>query len=161
MFGRIRKEYRFWRRRKRLIQFYNGFIESGDLCFDIGANVGNYTKVLINSGASVVAVEPQEDCATYIENKIRSENLYIEKVAISNTREELELNICNHNEVSTLSTEFMTYYKRYSYLDWDSTVVVRCITLDDLILKYGMPRYCKIDVEGYEYKVLSLYLIHI
>jgi len=39
-------------------KFYNQFISPNDLVFDIGANVGNRTRPLLNIGAKVVAVEP-------------------------------------------------------------------------------------------------------
>jgi hypothetical protein len=38
---------------------------------------------------------------------------------------------------------------------WNQKVKVDIITLDELIVLYGVPTYCKIDVEGYEGKVLQ------
>ena len=38
---------------------------------------------------------------------------------------------------------------------WDRTVDVPVTTLDRLIARYGLPRFCKIDVEGYEAEVLA------
>jgi hypothetical protein len=37
---------------------------------------------------------------------------------------------------------------------WDSTVTVEMISLDELIDEFGVPRFCKIDVEGYELHAL-------
>ena len=45
-----------------LAGFYSTFVSTGDLCFDIGANYGNRTKVFLRLGARVVAVEPQPSC---------------------------------------------------------------------------------------------------
>jgi hypothetical protein len=38
---------------------------------------------------------------------------------------------------------------------WETTVEVPVVTLDDLIAAYGVPSFCKIDVEGYEAEVLE------
>jgi hypothetical protein len=42
--------------------FYSQWISRGDLCIDVGANVGNRTSVFLTLGASVVAIEPLEKC---------------------------------------------------------------------------------------------------
>src|SRR4051812_35155473 len=47
-------------RRER--DFLRQFINPGDLCFDVGANVGAKTEMLLDLGARVVAFEPQEEC---------------------------------------------------------------------------------------------------
>ena len=38
---------------------------------------------------------------------------------------------------------------------WDKTETVKITTLDKLIAKLGSPKFCKIDVEGYEEQVLK------
>src|SRR3712207_149144 len=50
-----------WRNRT-LMRFYAQFVRPGDLCFDIGAHVGNRLRALSRLGARVVALEPQPDC---------------------------------------------------------------------------------------------------
>jgi FkbM family methyltransferase len=42
--------------------FYAQFVTLGSLCFDVGANMGNRTKIFRRLGARVVAVEPQANC---------------------------------------------------------------------------------------------------
>lgn len=49
--------------------FYRQFVKEGDVCFDVGANVGNRVQPLLNIGAKVVAVEPQESCYTILKEK--------------------------------------------------------------------------------------------
>jgi hypothetical protein len=41
------------------LTFYRQFIRPGDLCFDIGANVGHKTEMFLSLGARVISVEPQ------------------------------------------------------------------------------------------------------
>ena len=47
-----------WRTRHQL-RFYRQFIQPGDLCFDVGAHVGNRLRLWSRLGASVVGLEPQ------------------------------------------------------------------------------------------------------
>jgi len=48
------------------IGFYGQFVGRGDLCFDIGANTGNKTEMMLMLGATVVSVEPQPALAREI-----------------------------------------------------------------------------------------------
>ena len=43
-------------------KFYEQFIHPGDLCFDVGANIGNRTVIFLELGAKVIAIEPQKEC---------------------------------------------------------------------------------------------------
>ena len=38
---------------------------------------------------------------------------------------------------------------------WEKNVIVQVTTLDALIAAYGLPSFCKIDVEGFEYEVIK------
>ncbi len=49
-------------RNRALTRFYAQFVRPGDLCFDIGAHVGNRVRALSRLGARVVALEPQPQC---------------------------------------------------------------------------------------------------
>ncbi|MBK9250272.1 MAG: hypothetical protein IPM69_19725 [Ignavibacteria bacterium] len=59
-------EQREIRQRK---DFYSHFINTGDVVFDIGANIGNRTQIFSELGAKVVAVEPQSKCVTALKKK--------------------------------------------------------------------------------------------
>nr|HMT20580.1 hypothetical protein [Promineifilum sp.] len=49
---------------RRLTHFYTPFIRPDDLCFDVGAHVGNRIAAWRRLGARVVAVEPQPQDAS-------------------------------------------------------------------------------------------------
>ncbi|MEZ4584405.1 MAG: FkbM family methyltransferase [Caldilineaceae bacterium] len=38
----------------------------------------------------------------------------------------------------------------FAGVTWDTAIPVTVTTLDRLIAQYGVPAFCKIDVEGYE-----------
>jgi hypothetical protein len=42
-----------------MTSFYQQFLQPGDLCFDVGANMGNRVEAFLKIGANVVVVEPQ------------------------------------------------------------------------------------------------------
>jgi hypothetical protein len=48
------------------LRFYSEFIQADSLVFDVGANLGNRTKIFLRLGARVVAFEPQAACAEYL-----------------------------------------------------------------------------------------------
>ncbi len=56
-------------KRQEMISFYKQFITSGDLCFDIGANIGERTNCFLQLNARVVAVEPQSSCMIQLNKK--------------------------------------------------------------------------------------------
>ena len=64
------------KRLKKRITFYSQFIKKGNLCFDIGANVGNRAEVFLEIGAKVIAVEPQSKCVKVLNEKFgNNENI--------------------------------------------------------------------------------------
>jgi len=137
-------------------QFYGSFIGKGDLCFDVGANIGNRISPLLAVGAKVVAVEPQESCINILRLKFGDK---IELVAKGlGEREGREnFHISNIDTISSFSDEWINSVKddRFKEFNWDKQVEVEMATLDQLIDKYGEPQFIKIDVEGYELNVLK------
>src|SRR4051794_3847053 len=49
---------------KQTREAFSKLVKAGDLCFDIGANIGQKSEALLQLGARVVAVEPQPQCAS-------------------------------------------------------------------------------------------------
>jgi FkbM family methyltransferase len=150
---------REWRRREEMTAFYSQFVRSGDLVFDVGSNIGEYTEVFLKLGARVVAIEPQQDCATILRTIRPSRRLVIEQVAVGASEGEAEFYVCDEAPgLSTLSPEWLTMAQnaaRTSQHKWNRSIRVPVITLDLLIAKFGKPRFVKIDVEGSEPAVLS------
>ena len=137
-------------------QFYTSFVQEGDLCFDVGANLGNRVGPLLAAGARVVAVEPQEYCYKVLKNKFGNK---IELVTKGLGAEEgvNTFYLSNAHTISSFSEEFVQVVKdgRFKEYNWDKSIQVEMTTLDRLIAEYGTPAFIKIDVEGYELEVLK------
>jgi len=146
------------RHKQRMHEFYAQFINEGDLCFDVGANVGNRTEIFLELGATVVAVEPQAACARRLHKKYgRNKKVITVQQALGEAKGEARLMVSNAHTISSLSNEWINAVKtsaRFAAYKWDRSVTVPVTTLDELIADYGQPAFCKIDVEGYEFQVL-------
>lgn len=141
-------------------KLYAQFVSPGELCFDIGAHVGNRTGALLAIGARVIALEPQPLFDSVLRRLYRrNPNLKIlAKAAGAKTGRQAMLISSQAPTVSTLSREWATQVsqtKGFEAVDWDEKVEVEVTTLDALIGEFGLPVFCKIDVEGYEFDALS------
>ena len=143
---------------KRLV-FYRQFVGEGDICFDVGANLGNRTKIFLKIGARVVAVEPQPRCAELLQAAFgKQPRFQLEHRALGARQGEAEMHISGEHTLSTLSADWMQAVResgRFQQYTWDQRQTVQITTLDDLIARYGRPVFVKIDVEGYEFEVVS------
>lgn len=55
--------------------------------------------------------------------------------------------------VSSGSADFIRYL-RDNHQETEGTMIVQSVTLDELIVRFGLPRFIKIDVEGMDAEVL-------
>lgn len=134
---------------------YGQFINAGDLCFDVGANVGNWTDVLLALGAKVVCIEPQPRCVEILRHKYQGNSrVVIVPKGLAAQESIMSLSLCESvHTIATFSDKWKT--GRFRDYEWKSTIDVPVTTLDALIQEFGVPVFCKIDVEGFEYHVLQ------
>jgi|HubBroStandDraft_6_1064221.scaffolds.fasta_scaffold03294_8 FkbM family methyltransferase len=143
-------KHEFWKSTIRDVRrFYSGFVGPGDLVFDVGANIGTYSKMFLSLGATVVAVEPTP---SLIKDLQRIPRLKVEGCALGDADGVLPLSVSNLNLLNSLVPG---WEKQIAGTHDGQVVNVPVTTLDALIAKYGVPDFIKIDVEGYESKVLS------
>ena len=136
-------------------EFYSSFIKPNDLCFDVGANMGNRVRPLLDIGARIVAVEPQKTCQKYLKYKYGN-SITIVGNGLAETECIRDFYISNSNVLSSFSDEWIKSLKgRFKSNTWERKVKVEMTTIDKLIEKHGKPVFIKIDVEGYELNVLK------
>jgi FkbM family methyltransferase len=148
------------RKLRRLRRFYAQFIQHGDLCFDLGAHVGNRLRAWTRLGARVVGVEPQPACMALLRRWYgRSPQVALVAEAVGAQPGTLPLYLSPaHPTVATLSQPWIAAVQQadsFAHVRWEQAVTVPVTTLDALIERFGEPRFCKIDVEGYELEVLQ------
>ncbi|MDY7002605.1 MAG: FkbM family methyltransferase [Cyanobacteriota bacterium] len=135
--------------------FIGQFVNRGDLVFDVGANQGLKTDLYLSIGAKVICFEPQPNCVELLTKKYQNnQDVSIVNKGLAAKSGQLELSICDRADVlSTFSEQWKT--GRFANQKWEKKVTVEVTTLDEMIKTWGLPQFCKIDVEGFEYQVFQ------
>lgn len=129
------REYRYWR--GDLPGFASLPIKDGTVVADIGANIGIMSRMFASRGGIVHAFEPSPSALELLEvNTADLPNVTIHRVALSDGEGTTRFNELYGNSVSSISKEGIEVPMR---------------TLDSIGI---MPTVIKIDVEGYEHRVL-------
>lgn len=127
------------------------------LCFDVGANRGDFTKVALEQGYDVIALEPAPRVyAELVKAFIYDKRVLCLRNAVAETNQgRVDFYECVEDGLSTLNKEWLTKptmpYAGKSY----QTIEVTTITLDYLAHTYGAPDLIKVDVEGAEWQVFK------
>lgn len=139
-------------------KFYRNLLKKGDLAFDVGAHVGTRARAMRAAGARVVALEPQAPFSTYLRLTLPRDIRLVEAAAGGSQSTAQMAVSSRHPTVSSLKPGFVAAAGAapgFEMVKWDSVQNVQVTTLDALIAEEGVPRYIKIDVEGFELDVLS------
>ena len=133
-------------------------LKKGGYFLEIGASDGvkfSNTYLLEQKyNWSGICVEPIKDD---YEKLIKNRSCHCSDLAVySNSNEELEFDIYEYNLLSGLNKHINTYSNQPII----EKIIVKTITLNDLLEKYNAPlfiEYMSIDTEGSEYEILSVF----
>lgn len=127
------------------------------LCFDIGANRGDFTLAALNQGYRVIAIEAAPRVfSQLVGNFIYNPNVTPLRMAVSGSDDQtIEFFEAEEDGLSTLNLDWLTDesmpYAGKPY----RTITATTITIDKLAELYGIPDLIKIDVEGAEWSVFK------
>ncbi len=143
-------------RRNRAL--YRQLLAPGDLVFDVGAHLGTRARVMRGCGARVVAFEPQPAFAAVLRRTLPRDIVLVE-AALGAAPAQADMAVSRrHPTVSSLRPQLAQEaagMPGFTHVRWDARAAVSVTTLDHMIAAHGLPRYVKIDVEGFEAEVLA------
>jgi FkbM family methyltransferase len=127
------------------------------LCFDVGANRGDFTLAALSKGYDVIAIEAAPKVfGELVTNFIYNPRVTPLRFAVAGSDyDRLEFYEAQEDGLSTLNKDWLTD-KNLPYAGKPyRTTAATTITLDKLALIYGVPDLIKIDVEGAEWMVFQ------
>ncbi len=128
-------------------------IKPGDICWDIGANIGFYTCLLasqVKDRGAVLAFEPAVRTCDYLQENVSLNeftNVTVVNKGLGENREQRQL---YYSEAALAEGTASLKYPNGR----TASERVTLDTIDNLIGKLPMPDFIKIDVEGYQLEVL-------
>jgi FkbM family methyltransferase len=143
-----------------LKRIYAPLIRPGDLCFDIGAHLGDRILAWSRLNAHIIALDPHPGMMSWLRHWYsHHRNILLIEQAVGAKSGAATLWVSRLTpSVSTLSQNWLTtvqHNRKFAGVRWEEQVQVTVTTLDSLIAQYGKPAFCKIDVEGTELEVLQ------
>ena len=136
-------------------------IISGEIkvCLDIGANIGNYSALLLKeTNAKVFAFEPMEKSFEELKKikEVYKDRFFIEKIALGN--EDGDKQIYSANDISEKASleknlEKLSFIDKKNLREFDISIKkIDSLNFFDANSKVD---FLKIDVEGHEYEVIQ------
>lgn len=137
-------------------RFYSQFIQPGDLCFDIGGNIGEKTAVFLALSARVIVLEPQARCVDELRRKFGKQAVILQKGAGA-TIETKDFYIASNSVLSSFKPSWVSDFEdsRFTGSKVEAVEKIDIVTVDSLIAEYGEPAFIKVDVEGFEVEVVT------
>ena len=128
----------------------NSAVKTGDTCWDIGANLGLYTKALselVGKNGFVRAFEPHPKTFNNLKKIIKNVNTEIHNIGFGDSKEKVRFSdLEDHTINSIVDTSYTGKY-----------LEVEITTIDKVIVEknWEAPNIIKIDVEGFELEIMK------
>jgi FkbM family methyltransferase len=132
-------------------------IKTGDLVFEIGSNIGQYSLQIsekLGPAGKLICVEPDSDnfkCLSYNIKENKCENVILVNKAVSDKEGKMTM-----YKDTTTGGRMSSLFREYTGTQQHQTSEkVSVTTLRILMDTYGIPSFIKVDVEGAEHLVFS------
>lgn len=133
------------------VQWIKESMKSGEVFYDVGANVGQYSFLAESCGARVYAFEPSATTfSSLVKNKfLNRSSITIFPIALS---DKTEIGLLGYSSLEEGASNHSWKDSKRKFLD-----SILSYRLDDFIneFKLPLPRHIKLDVDGYELLVLE------
>lgn len=123
---------------------------SGSLAFDVGANIGQSTKVLARGFKKVVAFEPCQESYDILAVEM-PHNVQTVQAAVSSESGQVTL----QEAQASIQTGQLVSHEGLAWGPLVGTRTVTSHTLADLVDSFGQPDFVKIDTEGHEVEIVK------
>jgi FkbM family methyltransferase len=150
----------FWTKEPATVGWL-GMFTAADVLWDVGANIGLYSLFAASHGRQVIAIEPMIEnlyaLATNLKlNPALAKLITIVPAALSNQNGFTTLHLSNSDIASSCHAAGEPLnYKLEPKRHWQATQGCVLLRADDLSEQIGMPTAVKIDVDGFEHKVVA------
>ncbi len=126
-------------------------LRPGQLAFDVGANRGDYTRLMAATGARVVAFEPNPDVQDALATGLPP-SVEIVRVAVSDTEGAAAFFLDRRPGLDGMASSLL----QLDGMDGAPQVTVPTVTIDGFCAKRRLrPDFIKIDAEGAEPMILA------
>lgn len=143
---------------KKALAFYQTFLPSHAVIFDVGSNLGTRTKVFSRMAPQVISIEPQQSCVCFLQWMFQGvRSVVIVPKGIGREKGEATLHLTQFSELATTSQDYIHDLQssgRLEKFQWDRSEKIAVTTLDALVEEFGTPGFIKIDIEGGELEAL-------
>jgi FkbM family methyltransferase len=129
------------------------------LIYDVGAHKGEDTEFYLKKGFRVVAIEAMPEFCESISNRfseyVKSGALSVVNLAVSNSPGDISFYVDDRvSEWGTTNQDWSERNKNFG-AGMGRTLTIRAAKLADIVKEHGIPRYCKIDIEGNDLEALA------
>jgi FkbM family methyltransferase len=128
-------------------------LSDGDICFDLGANVGVLSVLmsnLVGSHGKVIAVDPNSRVCNQLAST--KSNLDLTNIEI------VVAGVSDHSGIGAVLIPKQGFSESVEVLKKEQapdSAEVSLVTIDQLVCQYGKPRFVKVDIEGSEQYVVN------
>lgn len=148
--SKISYEINIWNNIKALLN-------EGDLIFDIGGNIGQYAlrfSEAVGTKGKIITFEPDFKNFAFLQfnsNRNACKNIQCLNIGLGEKSETIQF--FRDTETGGRMGSFGKEFVQDKFKGFTDLVEVE--TYDNMVQKYGVPNFVKIDVEGFEFNVLK------
>lgn len=137
-------------------------LKPGDVCLDLGANMGTYTEKLAATGAEVHAYEPDPYCFAALQTRFAGRpNVHLHNQAVSGSAGSFVLRRAKgfDQDPDMLSQSSSIAIRDDKLFDESNSVIVETVAFADVVKGLQRPvALVKMDIEGAEFSILDTIL---